>query len=62
MQIFEKEEKDARLMNRCEEKRKEWARHWQCDAVVQGLKDKNWKNEELTKEEESLPRLKESDL
>ena len=37
-QILQKEEEDARLSVRCEAKRKEWAKHWQCDQ---------WKNEEL---------------
>ena len=27
VQILKEEEEDARLMKRCEEKRKEWARH-----------------------------------
>ena len=30
-QIEENEEEDARLLDRCEAKRKEWARLWQCD-------------------------------
>ena len=34
-QILEKEEEDARLLDRCEAKRKEWAKHWQCDESVQ---------------------------
>ena len=32
-QILEKEE-DAGLLDRCEAKRKEWAKHWQCDESV----------------------------
>ena len=31
VQILKKEEEDARLLDRCEAKRKEWAKHWQCD-------------------------------
>ena len=29
------EEEDARTMDRCEAKRKEWAKHWRCDEDVQ---------------------------
>ena len=61
-QVLEKEEEDVRLMNRCEAKRKEWAKHWQCDESVQNMKDKPWKNEELKNLEEALPRIKECDL
>ena len=35
VRILKEEEEDARLMDRCEEKRKEWARRWQCDANMQ---------------------------
>ena len=61
-QIPKKEEEDARLLDRCEATRKEWARHWQCDEDVQDLEDKPWKNEELKKSEEALPRLNECGL
>ena len=44
-----KEEEDATPLARCEEKRNEWAKHWQCDAKVQGLKHKPWGIEELKK-------------
>ena len=54
------EEEDARLLDRCEEKEKEWATHWQCDVSVQDMKDKPWKHEELKKLEEALPRPKKS--
>ena len=27
-------------MDRCEAKRKEWTRHWQCDENVQNMEDK----------------------
>ena len=43
-QILEKEE-DARLLDRCQAKRKEWSIHWQCDEDVQNLQDKPWWNE-----------------
>ena len=34
-QILKEEEEDARLLDRCEAKREEWAKHWQCDESVQ---------------------------
>ena len=58
-QILVNEEEDARLLDRCEAKRKECAKHWQCDEEVQNVEDKHWKNEEFRKLEEALPRLKE---
>ena len=30
-QVLKVEEEVARLLDRCEAKRKEWAKHWQCD-------------------------------
>ena len=57
-QILEKEEEDARLMDRCEAKRKEWAKHWQFGESVQNMEDKPQKHEELKKLEEALPRLR----
>ena len=57
VQILKEEEEDARLSDRCEAKKKEWAMHWQCDESVQNVEDKPWKNEELKKSEEALPRL-----
>ena len=48
--------------DRCKAKRKEWAKHWQCHESVQNMKDKPWKNEELRKLEEALPRLKGCEL
>ena len=48
-QILKKEE-DARLLDRCEAKRKEWAKHWQCGESVE--------NEDWKKWVEALPRLK----
>ena len=36
------EEEDARLLDRCEAKRKEWAEHWQCDESMQNVEDKPW--------------------
>ena len=44
------------------QKRKEWSKHWQCDDEVQSTQDKPWRNEELRKGEDALPRLKEGDL
>ena len=61
-QILKNEEEDARLLDRCDAKRKEWTKHWQCEESVQNMEDKPWKNEELKKPEEALPRLEESDL
>ena len=61
VQILEKEEEDARLLDRCEAKRKEKSKHWQCNEEIQNLQDKQ-RNEELKKCEEALPRLKEGDL
>ena len=52
-------EEDVTPMDRCEEKRKEWARHWQCDADVQNQENRPWENEELKKAEDDLPRLPE---
>ena len=46
-QILKKEEEDARLLDRCEAKRKEWAKHWQCDEEIQNMQNKPWRNEEL---------------
>ena len=64
VQILKKEEEEevARLSDRCEAKRKEWAKHWKCDESVQNAEDRPWKNEELEKLEEASPRLKECDL
>ena len=39
-QILVSEEEDARLLDRCEAKRKEWAQHWQCDEEVQNVEEK----------------------
>ena len=60
-QILKKEEEDARLLDRCEAKRKERAMHWQCDESVQNVEGKPWTSEKLRKLEEALPRLKECD-
>ena len=59
-QILEKEEEDARLLDRCEATVKEWANLWQCNEEAQNVKDKPWKNEERSKWEEALPRLQKS--
>ena len=57
-----REEEDARLLDRCEAKRKEWSKRWQCNEEIQSMQDKPWRNEELKECEEALPRLKEGDL
>ena len=62
MQILKKEEEDARLLDRCEAKRKEWAKHWQCGESAQNVEGQALENEELRKLEEASPRLKERDL
>ena len=41
-QILKKNE-NVRLLDRFEAKRKEWAKHWQCNEEVQSLEDKPWK-------------------
>ena len=51
-----------RMSGWCEARRKEWAKHWQCDASVQNMEDMPWKTEELKTVEEALARLKECDL
>ena len=61
VQILKKEE-DARLLDRCEAERKEWAKHLQCDEEMQNMENKPWRNEELKEYEEALPRLKEGEL
>ena len=43
MQNQKEEEEDAKPLAGCEEKRKEWAKHWQCDTKVQDLEGKPWK-------------------
>ena len=61
-QILKKEEEDARLLDRCEATRKEWAEHWQCNEDVQNFGGDALENEELKKFEEALSRLKECGL
>ena len=61
VQILKKEEEDG-LLDRCEAMMKEWAKHWQCDEDVQKMQDKLWRNEQLRRCEEALPRLKEWEL
>ena len=53
VQILEKEEEDARLLDRCEARRREWSRHWQCDEEVQSMQDTPWRNEGLRVGDES---------
>ena len=33
--LVNEEEEDTRLLDRCEAKRKEWAKHWQCDEETE---------------------------
>ena len=56
------EEEDARRLDRCEAKRKEWGKNWKCDEEIQNMQNKPWRNDELKECEEALPRLKEGDL
>ena len=37
VQILKEEQEDARLLGRCEAKRKERANHWQCDEEIQNM-------------------------
>ena len=62
VQILKEEEKDAKPSAICEETRKEWAKHWQCDTEVQHLEDRPWRNKELKSLEEGTPRLKKKEL
>ena len=50
------------MLNRCDAKRKEWSKHWQCNEKIQSMQDRSWRNEVLKECEEALPRLKEGDL
>ena len=49
LQMLEKEQEDVKPSARCEEKRREWAQHWQGYTEVQDLQDKPWRNEELNR-------------
>ena len=49
-------------LDRCEAKRTEWAKRWQCDEDVHTSEDKPWKHEEGKIWEEAVPRLKECGL
>ena len=62
VQIPKEEEEDVRLLDRCEAKRKEWEKRWQCNEEIQNMQLKPWRSEELKECEEALPRLKEGDL
>ena len=55
VQILKKKEEEARLLDRCEAKRKEWAKHWQCDEEIQNMQNKPPRNDELKECEEALP-------
>ena len=45
LQVLEELKEHATPMKRCEEKREEWAEHWQCDFEVSGLEDMPWRSE-----------------
>ena len=60
--LKEEEEEDAKLSDRCEAKRQELTKHWQCDEEIQNMRNEPWRNEEMKECEEALPRLKEVDL
>ena len=62
VQMLKKEEEDAKPMARCGEKKTEWAKHGQRGMEVQNQESKPWKNGELRKSEEDLPRLKKAIL
>ena len=47
------------FLARCEEMRKAWAKHGQCNTEVQDLEDKLSRNVELKSLVEGLPRLNE---
>ena len=48
VQILKEIAEDAKLLDRCEAKKKNGQeRHWQCGEVVQNMEDKPWKKEEL---------------
>ena len=57
-----REEVDAKPLARCEEKRKEWAKHCQSDTMGQDLQDKSWRNGELKTLDGDMPRLLEKEL
>ena len=62
LQAPEELEEDVKPMRRCEERRREWPRHRQCDSEVQCAEDKPWRNQELRSLEEELPQLSEENL
>ena len=62
LQVPKELEEDAAPMRRCEEKRKEWAKHCGCDSEAQGMEDKLKSNEVRGSLEEGMPQLKEESL
>ena len=62
VQILKEEEENARLLDRCEAKRKEWTKHWQCEEEIQNMQNRPWRSDELKECEEAMPRLLEGDL
>ena len=55
VQILKEEEEDARLLDRCEAKKREWSKHWQRDEETQNMQSKPWRNDELKKCEKRCP-------
>ena len=57
--MLEELEEGLEPMRWCEEKEREWARHWHCESEAQAMEEKLWRNEELRSFEEGLQKLKE---
>ena len=58
------EEENVKPSARCEEKRKELAKHWHSDTEVQVKKKKNrsWRNRELQSLEAGMPSLRQGEF
>ena len=52
------EGEDSKPIAKCDEERLVWAKHLQCDAVVQDLEDTPWRNKEQRNFEEGLAKPK----
>ena len=52
VQILEKEEEDAKLLDRSEAKEKNGQNIGKCNEEIQNMQDKPWRNEELKECEE----------
>ena len=62
VQVLDEVETDVEPLRKCQVKRKERAKHWQCNTKVQDLKDKHWRNEGLQSLEEGLPSQREAQV